>query len=516
MKGWLVGMIIVVIVFGVVLLFYCMLLLQVLGVVGFGFVYGLWLIVWIIIGVVFFYKVLVKIGQFDIICVLILLVIEDQCLQMLMVGFVFGVFLEGVVGFGVLVVIIVVLLVGLGFKLLYVVGLCLIVNIVLVVFGVMGILIIVVGQVIGLDVFEIGQMVGCQLLFLIIIVLFWIMVIMDGWCGIKEIWLVVFVVGGLFVIVQYLIFNFIGLELLDIIVLLVLLVCLILFLCCWKLVWIFCFDIEISVEVVVQVLQVLCYSVGQIVRVWLFFLIFIVMVMLWSIKLFKLLFVVDGLLEGWVLKILVLGLDQLVQKMLLIVDVLLSYDVVYKFDWFLVIGILIILVGVIVIIVLCMLVCLVLQIFGEIVCELCMLIYLIGMVLVFVFIVNYLGLFVMLVLVLVYIGDVFLFFLLFLGWLGVFLIGLDILFNVLFLVLQVIIVQQIGVFDVLLVVVNIIGGVIGKMILLQLIVIVCVVVGLVGKELDLFCFMVKYSLIFIMMVGLIMLVQVYWLIWMIF
>lgn len=64
---------------------------------------------------------------------------------MLIVGFCFGAFFEGVVGFGVSVVIIVVLLVGLGFKSLYVVGLCLIVNIALVVFGAMGILILVVG-----------------------------------------------------------------------------------------------------------------------------------------------------------------------------------------------------------------------------------------------------------------------------------------------------------------------------------------------------------------------------------
>lgn len=58
---------------------------------------------------------------------------------------------------------------------------------------------------------------------------------MDGWCGICEIWLVVIVVGGSFVIIQYLMFNFIGLELLDIILVLVSLVFLILFFKVWQL-----------------------------------------------------------------------------------------------------------------------------------------------------------------------------------------------------------------------------------------------------------------------------------------
>lgn len=79
------------------------------------------------------------------ICVLVLLIMNDYCLFVILIGFLFGVFLEGVVGFGVLVVIIVVFFVGFGLNFLYVVGFCLIVNIVLVVFGVMGILIIVVG-----------------------------------------------------------------------------------------------------------------------------------------------------------------------------------------------------------------------------------------------------------------------------------------------------------------------------------------------------------------------------------
>lgn len=127
-----------------------------------------------------------KTGQFDIIRSSILSITPDQRLQMLIVGFCFGAFLEGAAGFGAPVAITAALLVGLGFKPLYAAGLCLIVNTAPVAFGAMGIPILVAGQVTGIDSFEIGQMVGRQLPFMTIIVLFWIMAIMDGWRGIKK------------------------------------------------------------------------------------------------------------------------------------------------------------------------------------------------------------------------------------------------------------------------------------------------------------------------------------------
>ncbi|WP_201474565.1 L-lactate permease, partial [Escherichia coli] len=138
---------------------------------------GLWPIAWIIIAAVFVYKISVKTGQFDIIRSSILSITPDQRLQMLIVGFCFGAFLEGAAGFGAPVAITAALLVGLGFKPLYAAGLCLIVNTAPVAFGAMGIPILVAGQVTGIDSFEIGQMVGRQLPFMTIIVLFWIMAI---------------------------------------------------------------------------------------------------------------------------------------------------------------------------------------------------------------------------------------------------------------------------------------------------------------------------------------------------
>lgn len=515
MKGWIAGTITVAIALGVALLFYRMPVAQALGAAGFGFVYGLWPIAWIIIGAVFLYKVSVKTGQFDIIRASILSVTEDQRLQMLMVGFAFGAFLEGAAGFGAPVAITAALLVGLGFKPLYAAGLCLIVNTAPVAFGAMGIPIIVAGQVTGLDAFEIGQMAGRQLPFLTIIVLFWIMAIMDGWRGIKETWPAVLVAGGSFAIAQYLTSNFIGPELPDITASLASLVCLTLFLRHWKPVRIFRFDTETSAEAAAQALEAPRHSVGQIAKAWSPFLILTAMVTVWSIKPFKSLFAAGGPLESWVLKIPVPGLDQMVQKMPPIVDAPLSYEAVYKFDWFSATGTSIILAAVIAIIALRMPAKAALQTFGETVRELRMPIFSIGMVLAFAFIANYSGLSATLALALAHTGKAFPFFSPFLGWLGVFLTGSDTSSNALFSALQATTAQQIGVSDVLLVAANTTGGVTGKMISPQSIAIACAAVGLAGKESDLFRFTVKHSLIFTTMVGLITLAQAYWLTWMI-
>lgn len=515
MKGWLAGTITVVIALAVALLFYRMPLSQALAAAGYGFVYGLWPIAWIILGAVFLYKVSVKTGQFDIIRASILSVTEDQRLQMLMVGFAFGAFLEGAAGFGAPVAITAALLVGLGFKPLYAAGLCLIVNTAPVAFGAMGIPIIVAGQVTGLDAFEIGQMAGRQLPFLTVIVLFWIMAIMDGWRGIKETWPAVLVAGGSFAIAQYLTSNFIGPELPDITASLTSLVCLTLFLRKWTPVRIFRFDTETSAEAAAQALEASRYSTGQIVKAWSPFLILTAMVTIWSIKPFKALFATGGALEHWVLKIPVPALDQLVLKTPPIVPVPTGYEAVYTFDAVSATGTAIMLGAVIAIVLLKMRPAAALRTFGETARELKVPIYSIGMVLAFAFIANYSGLSATLALALAHTGKAFTFFSPFLGWLGVFLTGSDTSSNALFSALQATTAQQIGVSEVLLVAANTTGGVTGKMISPQSIAIACAAVGLAGKESDLFRFTVKHSLIFTVMVGIITTVQAYWLTWMI-
>ena len=486
LKGYVAASWTVAIALAVAWLFYKMPVANALASVVYGFFYGLWPIAWIIIAAVFVYKISVKTGQFDIIRSSILSITPDQRLQMLIVGFCFGAFLEGAAGFGAPVAITAALLVGLGFKPLYAAGLCLIVNTAPVAFGAMGIPILVAGQVTGIDSFEIGQMVGRQLPFMTIIVLFWIMAIMDGWRGIKETWPAVVVAGGSFAIAQYLSSNFIGPELPDIISSLVSLLCLTLFLKRWQPVRVFRFG-DLGASQVDMTLAHTGYTAGQVLRAWTPFLFLTATVTLWSIPPFKALFASGGALYEWVINIPVPYLDKLVARMPPLLSIV--WLKMKPSD--------------------------AISTFGSTLKELALPIYSIGMVLAFAFISNYSGLSSTLALALAHTGHAFTFFSPFLGWLGVFLTGSDTSSNALFAALQATAAQQIGVSDLLLVAANTTGGVTGKMISPQSIAIACAAVGLVGKESDLFRFTVKHSLIFTCIVGVITTLQAYVLTWMI-
>lgn len=478
-----------------------------LAALAYGFCYGLWPIAWIIIAAVLVYKISVVTGQFAIIRGSILSITQDQRLQMLIVGFSFGAFLEGAAGFGAPVAITAALLVGLGFNPLYAAGLCLIANTAPVAFGAMGIPIIVAGQVTGLDSFEIGQMVGRQLPFLTVIVLFWIMAIMDGWRGIKETWPAVIVAGGSFACAQYLSANFLGPELPDIISSLTSLVCLTLFLRVWKPARIFRFKPADNAAESSLVLEK--YRPGQIIRAWMPFLFLTATVTLWSIPPFKALFMPDGALYRLAVEIPVPYLDKLVSKMPPIVSAVTPYAAVFKFDWLSATGSAIFVAAIISMVYLKMKPAVALATLGSTLKELALPIYSIGMVLAFAFIANYSGLSATLALALAHTGHAFTFFSPFLGWLGVFLTGSDTSSNALFAALQATTARQIGVSDLLLVAANTSGGVTGKMISPQSIAIACAAVGLIGKESDLFRFTVKHSLIFTCMVGAIVTLQAY-------
>jgi L-lactate permease len=516
LKGSVAGTITVILALGVSLFAYDMPAMMAFASLIYGFLYGLWPIAWIIVGAVFLYKISVKTGQFSVIRASILSITEDQRLQMLLVGFAFGTFLEGAAGFGAPVAITAALLVGLGFKPLYAAGLCLIVNTAPVAFGAMGIPIIVAGQVSGVETLEISKMVGRQLPFMVPIVLFWIMAIMDGWRGVKETWPAVIVGGGAFAIAQYLTSNFVGPELPDITAAIASLVALTVLLKFWQPKHIFRFNQEDqNVSGNLEEEKQKKYTLGQIAKAWSPFAILTVMVTIWSIKPFKDLFAKGGALHDFVISIQVPYLHQLVQKMPPVVADVQDYDAVFKFDWLSATGTAIFIAAVITIIYLKMKPKEAISTFAETIYELKTPIYSIGMVLAFAFIANYSGMSATLALALAHTGHAFTFFSPFLGWIGVFLTGSDTSANALFSALQATTAQQIGIPEVLLVAANTSGGVTGKMISPQSIAIACAAVGLVGKESDLFRFTVKHSIVFTIMIGIMITLQAYVFPWMI-
>ncbi|ALJ38316.1 L-lactate permease [Azospirillum brasilense] len=525
LKGHIAGTITVAISLAVAILFYKMPVSMALASAGYGFLYGLWPIAWIIVAAVFLYKITVKTGQFEVIRSSVVSITEDQRLQMLMVGFSFGAFLEGAAGFGAPVAITAALLVGLGFNPLYAAGLCLIANTAPVAFGAMGIPIIVAGQVTSLDPFRIGAMAGRQLPLLSVFVPFWIIMIMDGWKGVRETWPAILVAGGTFAVTQYFTANFIGPELPDITSALVSLVSITVFLKFWKPKAIFRFpNSPLPAGPVPQSVGAMAssefnaqrgYSAGEIAKAWSPFLILTVIVTIWSLKPFKALFAKGGALADTVLYFPVAGLDKLVLKAAPIVASPKPIEAVYKLDLLSATGTAILISAIITMVMLKMRPADGVKTFVETVSELKRPIYSIGMVLAFAFIANYSGLSSTLALLLAGTGFLFPFFSPILGWLGVFLTGSDTSSNALFCGLQATTAQQVGVSDVLMVAANTTGGVTGKMISPQSIAVACAAVGLVGRESELFRFTVKHSLFFVAIIGVITMIQAYILPWMI-
>lgn len=505
LKGHIAGTITVAIALAVAIFFYKMPVEMALASAGFGFAYGIWPIAWIIVAAVFLYKVTVKTGQFEIIRASVVSITEDQRLQMLLVGFSFGAFLEGAAGFGAPVAITAALLVGLGFNPLYAAGLCLIANTAPVAFGAMGIPIIVGGQVTGIDPFKIGQMAGRQLPLLSVIVPFWLVMIMDGLKGVRETWPAILVAGVSFAVTQFFTANYIGPELPDITSALVSLICLSVFLKFWKPKNIFRFDKQHHPEAGEDD----NHTPAQIFKAWSPFVILTIMVTIWSVKPFKALFAAKGPLEDLVFKFSVPMLDKLVSKVPPIVTAVKPYEALYKLDILSATGTAIFIAALISMFVLKLKPVDGVKLLGETVVELKRPIYSIGMVLAFAFVANYSGLSATLALVLAGSGFLFPFFSPFLGWLGVFLTGSDTSSNALFCSLQATTAQQIGVNDTLLVAANTTGGVTGKMISPQSMAVACAAVGLVGKESDLFRFTVKHSLGFAALVGVITMLQAY-------
>ncbi|AZE46539.1 L-lactate permease [Pseudomonas chlororaphis] len=489
-----------------------------LAAAGYGFAYGLWPIAWIIVAAVFLYKLTVKSGQFEVIRSSVLSITDDQRLQVLLIGFCFGAFLEGAAGFGAPVAITAALLVGLGFNPLYAAGLCLIANTAPVAFGALGIPIIVAGQVTGIDAFKIGAMTGRQLPLLSLFVPFWLVFMMDGLRGVKETWPAALVAGLSFAVTQYFTSNFIGPELPDITSALASLVSLTLFLKVWQPKGSFAAATASVGAAAVRnggfgqprTTQPSPYSFAEIFKAWSPFLILTVLVTLWTLKPFKAMFAAGGSMYGWVFNFAIPHLDQLVIKSAPIVATPTAIAAVFKLDPISATGTAIFFSALISMLVLKINFKTGLTTLKETFYELRWPILSIGMVLAFAFVTNYSGMSSTMALVLAGTGAAFPFFSPFLGWLGVFLTGSDTSSNALFSSLQATTAHQIGVNDTLLVAANTSGGVTGKMISPQSIAVACAATGLVGKESDLFRFTLKHSLFFATIVGLITLAQAYW------
>ncbi len=198
-----------------------------------GAVTGFFPIGWIVLNVIFLYRLTVERGVFETLQTTIGGVTEDRRLQLLLIAFCFGAFFEGASGFGTPVAVTGAILIGLGFSPLAASGLSLIANTAPVAYGALGTPIAGLSSVTGIDPFLLGAMVGRQLPFFSLIVPFWLIWAFAGWKGMKDIWPAIIVTGVSFAIPQFLISNYVNPWIVDIGASLISMACLIGFLKVW-------------------------------------------------------------------------------------------------------------------------------------------------------------------------------------------------------------------------------------------------------------------------------------------
>jgi lactate permease len=182
-----------------------------------GAAYGLFPIGWIVLNAIFVYDVTVKTGKFEVVKDTIAGLASDRRIQVLLIGYSFGAFIEGAAGFGTPVAISAAMLIGLGFKPLQAAGLALIGNTAPVAYGALGTPVLVLAKVTNLPLEHLSAMVGRQLPFFSVLVPFWLVWAMAGFKGMKEVWPACLVAGVSFAIPQYLVSNFHGPWVVDIV-----------------------------------------------------------------------------------------------------------------------------------------------------------------------------------------------------------------------------------------------------------------------------------------------------------
>ena len=195
---------------------------------------GLLPIGWIVLNIIFLQQLAERNGSFQVLQDSLSGITEDRRLQLLLIAFCFGAFFEGAAGFGTPVAVTAGILIGLGFSPLAASGLSLIANTAPVAFGALGTPVITLAKVHGYDLMAVTSMIGRQLPFFSLLVPFWLIWAFAGRKAMLEIWPAVLVTGLSFAIPQYLVSNFIGPELVDIIAALASMVSLVLFLRVWQ------------------------------------------------------------------------------------------------------------------------------------------------------------------------------------------------------------------------------------------------------------------------------------------
>jgi lactate permease len=467
----------------------------------YGAAFGIMPIGWIVLHVIFLYRLTKEKGDFQILQDSLTTITRDSRLQLILISFSFGAFFEGAAGFGTPVAVTSAILIGLGFGLLQASGLSLIANTAPVAFGALGIPIITLAAVTGLDVHDLSSMVGRQLPFFSFLIPFWVVWAFAGFRGMLGVWPAALVAGAFFAVPQFLISNFHGPWLVDIISSLSSLVALTTLLLIWqpKQVW----GLN-GLDKGAAARAAPVHSRATVVRAWIPWVILSFLVFMWGLPQVKM------FLDSFsTIKIPVPSLHNLVERVPPVVAQPHKEGAVFVFNWLSATGTGILLAGVFSGLIMAYRVRDMLRIYTETIFTVRFSLLTIAAMLGLGFTTRYSGLDATLGLTFAMTGPFYPFFGTMLGWLGVALTGSDTSSNVIFGSLQRITAEQIGISPTLMAAANSSGGVMGKMIDAQSIVVASTATQWYGHEGDILRYVFFHSVALAVLVGLLVFTQAY-------
>jgi len=462
--------------------------------------YGLLPIGWIILNVIFMYQLTCDAGLFKVMQESLTSVTQDRRLQLLLIAFSFGAFFEGAAGFGTPVAVTAAVLIGLGFKPLQASGLSLIANTAPVAYGALGTPLIALQGVTGLDLLKLSAQAGRILPFFSVIVPFWLVWAFAGFDGMLEVWPAVLVAGVFFAVPQFLVSNFHGPWLVDVVAAVVSMLGLILFLMKWqpKRIWGFEQDGERAAR------GSHGHSPALVARAWVPWLVLSIVVFLWGLPTVKT--ALDKLSAP---KFPVVGLHQMVQRVPPVVRKPTPEAAVFSLNWVSATGSGILVASIFAGLIMGFTPWKLLRTYGRTIMRVRFSLLTIATMLSIGYLTRYSGLDATMGLAFARSGVLYPFFGTLLGWLGVALTGSDTSSNVLFGSLQKISAEQVGVSANLMAAANSCGGVMGKMIDAQSIVVASTATEWYGHEGDILRYVFFHSIALASLVGIMVTMQAY-------
>jgi L-lactate transport len=466
---------------------------QMLGAITYGAAFGLFPIGWIVLSAIFLYNLTVETGQFEVLKASVGALTSDRRLQALLVAFAFGAFLEGAAGFGTPVAVAAAMLTGLGFEPFYAAAICLLANTAPVAFGSIGIPLTTLAAITSLPLDRLSAGVGRICAPVSLFIPAYLILVMGGWKGLMGVLPAAAVCGIAFAGTQFVVSNFVGPELTDILASLAAMVGLVILFRVWK-----------PSDAPAGTGEARRFERGQVLLAWAPYLLLVGFVLMWGYKPFQTLLQSKTLMIPWP------GLHNQIQRMPPVAKVASPYGAQFTWNWLAASGTACFFACISSALALRVSVSRFFRVLGSTLKQLARAEFTLACVLALAFLMNYSGATATLGLAFAATGAAFPFFSALLGWLGVFLTGSDTSANALFGNLQVVSAERLGMNPVLMAAANSSGGVMGKMISLTSVAVASAATGMKRQdESRLFQFTLGHSIFLASVIGLIVLGYAY-------